>query len=96
MLFEWDEGKNRSNIAKHGISFERAKTIFDGPCLTLVDDRKDYGEEREISLGLMEGIAVIVVVHTERAARTRIISARKANGREKRLYHETIRKGTDR
>ena len=96
MLSEWDEGKNQSNIAKHGISFERAKTMFDGPCLTLMDDRKDDGEEREISLGLLEGIAVIVVVHTERVERTRIISARKANGREKRLYNETIRKRTDR
>jgi hypothetical protein len=91
MEFEWDEAKNHSNIAKHGLGFERARAIFDGPYLSFEDDRFDYGERREIALGLLEGIAVIVVVYTERAERIRIISARPANHKERRFYYEALR-----
>ena len=45
MQFEWDEVKNYANIRKHGISFETAKRIFEGPVVTWIDQRKDYGEE---------------------------------------------------
>ncbi len=92
MRFEWDERKNRANIEKHGISFEQACTIFDGFTVGAVDDRSDYGELREISLGLMQGVAVIVVVHTDRDGTTRIISARQANKYERKRYEEEIRK----
>ncbi len=92
MKFEWDENKNRENIKKHGISFERARSIFDYKVLTRIDDRFDYGEIREISLGLIEGMTIIAVVHTEREDKTRIISARKANKEEKEVYNEFTRK----
>ena len=96
MNFEWDEAKNQSNIRKHLISFEEAQTIFDGEVLTIVDDRFHYREERYLSLGelvLAGGSIIIAVVHTERGEQTRLISARKANRRERRRYYEHIHRG---
>jgi uncharacterized protein len=58
VLFEWDDAKERSNIDKHGVGFERAKRIFEGPALTLVDDRKQYGEIRMRSIGKVDGVVV--------------------------------------
>ena len=95
MYFEWDENKNQSNIAKHGIGFARAVRIFEGPTFDWADDRKDYGEKRTISIGLIEGILVIVVVHTDREGVIRIISARPAKRSERRRFDENIPKGTD-
>ena len=91
MEFEWDEAKNQANIGKHGVSFETAKHIFDRPILTELDRRKNYGEDRHISIGQMEHEALIVVVHTDREGCTRLISARPASRREKQAYHEQIR-----
>lgn len=51
MTFEWDEDKNRVNIGKHGVSFETAMCIFEGPVLSWIDDRKEYGEVRLRSIG---------------------------------------------
>lgn len=95
MEFEWDENKNRNNIAKHGIGFERAARIFDGPTVDNTDDREIYGEKRTISIGMIEGISVLVVIHTDREGITRIISARPAGRSERTLYEEAIRKRTD-
>lgn len=53
MDFEWDEAKNAENQTKHGMSFEEATPIFDGPILTKIDDREEYGEMREISMGML-------------------------------------------
>ena len=53
MKHEWDEAKNRTNVAKHGLSFEDAETVFAGPCVPFEDDRFAYGEERLITLGLL-------------------------------------------
>ncbi len=91
MKFAWDPAKNAANIAKHGVSFEQAARIFDGPVLTWADDRDNYGEMREISIGLLDGIAALVVVHADRGEITRTISARRALKHERRLYEETIR-----
>lgn len=90
MRFEWDEDKNRLNIRKHGISFETAKLMFEGKFLRQRDCRWDYGEDRYISIGRVEG-AVIVVAHTERGGRSRIISARPASRKERKAYHERLR-----
>ena len=93
MKFEWDKKKNESNRQKHGISFDEAKTIFHGPMLTVEDKRKDYDENRKISIGELEnGIAALVVVHTDRKNVVRIISARKANKKERGLYYEYLEK----
>lgn len=89
-MYEWDEDKNRINIQKHGISFATAVRIFDGPVLTAHDDTLEYGEIRELSIGLVDGVVAIVVVHTSRRSAKRIISARKANRSERRRYEEAI------
>jgi uncharacterized DUF497 family protein len=88
MEFEWDPAKNEANLKKHGISFDEARHIFDGPTLTRLDDRQEYGENRDISLGALSPDAVLVVVHTERGGKIRLISARKANRRETKVYHD--------
>ena len=91
MKFEWDEQKNRINIEKHGISFEDAKAVFEDVRITADDTRQSYGEIRKISLGMLHG-RECVVVYTERKGVTRIISARKANQRERRRYNEFIKR----
>jgi uncharacterized DUF497 family protein len=55
MRYEWDEAKSRINFTKHGLSFEDAELVFSEPCVTFVDDRFDYGEERLITLGQLAG-----------------------------------------
>lgn len=90
MPFEWDEGKNQANIKKHGVSFETARLIFDKPVLTRRDPRQDYGETRYVSIGELANHAVVVVAHTRRAGRTRLISARAASRKERQAYHEKI------
>ena len=94
-MYEWDEAKNRANIAKHGIGFDLACRIFEGPVFTLRDTRQDYGEIREISIGQVEGAAILVVVHTERRSRRRLISARPASQRERARYAQALRQTDD-
>jgi hypothetical protein len=89
MTYEWDEAKNRRNVAKHGLAFEDAEQVFAGPCVTLEDDRFDYGEERLITLGLLAG-RLVVIAHAPRGETTRIISMRKANRREKEIYQKQL------
>jgi uncharacterized protein len=92
MEFEWDDAKNTINQIKHGIKFEEARLIFNGPVLTATDTRHDYGEQREISMGALNMEIVITIVHTDRNGRKRIISARKANRKERGMYYEHIKK----
>ena len=87
--FIWDPIKNRTNIAKHGISFPTAAKIFDGPLLEEEDTRQDYGETRIIALGRSEG-RILYVVYTRRNSVIRIISARKANRDERAEYIRQI------
>lgn len=87
-VFEWDEAKNERNISKHGIGFTRASRVFQHAYLRNKDDRYDYGEQRYLALG-ESNHAILVVVYTERKDRIRIISARPANNRERKLYLET-------
>lgn len=91
MDFEWDTAKSAANFAKHGVSFQEAKAVFSDPfALELRDDRADYGEERYILIGQTPG-GVLVVVHTQRDTRIRLISARNAEPRERRAYHDNTR-----
>ena len=92
MQYEWDEAKNRKNVAKHGLSFEDAEAVLTGPCVTFEDDRFDYGEERLVTLGLLAG-RVVVIAHSPRDEGTRIISMRKANRSEQKIYQKRL--GTD-
>ena len=72
------------------VAFETAKRIFEGAVLTWFDDRKEYGEERFISVGKVAR-AHLVVAHTKRDGRIRLISARPATRRERQAYHECTR-----
>jgi uncharacterized DUF497 family protein len=89
--FDWDEEKNLANQRKHGISFEEALTIFDGPVLSL-EDEAHHSEVRERSYGLIGGVVVACVVHTDRNGATRIISARKATRNERKLFDAYLKK----
>lgn len=86
MNFVWDEKKNQLNIEKHGISFDTAIKIFEGPVLTSTDNRKDYKEVRKISLGKVDDQLLLTVVSTDRNECLRIISARIASQKERRLF----------
>lgn len=90
MQFEWNEHKNIQNRKKHGISFEEAQEIFDGIVFTSIDDRFDYEEIREISIGAIQSLVIVTVTHTERSEFTRIISARKATLKERKKYYEYL------
>lgn len=90
MIYEWDEAKSRSNFAKHGLDFADAGQVLIGPCVTFVDERFDYGEKRLITLGLLAG-RVVVIAHAPRGDDiTRIISMRKANRREQKIYQKRL------
>jgi uncharacterized DUF497 family protein len=85
MKFTWDEKKRIANIRNHGFDFVDAKEVFEGITFTLEDDRFDYGEERFITLGLLEG-TIVVIAHTEKGNEIRIISMRKATKHEQKIY----------
>ncbi len=85
MAFEWDAAKNAANLAKHGISFYHAVRIFEGPVLEKIDNRRDYGEERIVAIGVAMGLE-LYLVYTARGGRRRIISARRANKDEREAY----------
>ena len=90
MVFKWDEAKQLANIRKHGIDFVGCESIFDDFTVTFEDDRFDYGEQRFVTFGLLEG-RVVSVVHTETPEGIRIISIRKASKREQALYFKTLK-----
>jgi uncharacterized DUF497 family protein len=85
MNFEWDDDKRQINVKKHGIDFIKASKIFESYTLTIKDDRYDYGEERFVTFGILEG-RVVAVVHTENEDSIRIISIRKATKYEEKKY----------
>ena len=90
MVFAWDEKKNRINRRKHGVSFETAAWIFEDPNVISYRDRVVDEEERWHAIGCAAGIAILLVVHTNKEQhgeeQIRIISARKASSRERALY----------
>ena len=90
MQFEWDENKNQLNQQKHGISFEEAKEIFSDIVFTSISEKFDYGEIREVSIGAIQKVLIVAVVHTDRNGKIRIISARKATPKERRKYNEYL------
>ncbi len=87
MLYEWDLEKNRLNQEKHGLSFEQAHLIFEGFHITQEDRRKEYGEDRYCTMGTLgENGRVVLVAHTCRQLKIRVISMRKANLREQKIF----------
>jgi uncharacterized DUF497 family protein len=94
MIFDWDKEKNEANILKHGVDFHDVKEIFRNVRVTGIDNRREYGEIRKVSIGPINS-HICVVVYTEREDNIRIISARRANQRERRRYYEYIEKTTN-
>lgn len=87
--FEWDEEKARQNIIKHGIPFETAAKVFlDENRIEIFDEAHSITEDRFITIGLAE--EVLFVVYTERHPKIRLISARLATSKERRVYYDNI------
>ena len=87
LTFEWDPRKAAANLSKHGVSFEEATGVFSDPnARTIPDPLHSGSEQRQITMGRALNSKILVVVHTERGDNLRIISARRANAREKKTH----------
>lgn len=71
MQVEWDEAKREENLRKHGIDFVGVETLFEGFTATMEDDRLDYGEQRFVTFGVMEGRVLLRSSTPSRATRSR-------------------------
>jgi len=89
MEFEWDNEKAAHNARKHGVTFSEAATIFGDPlAITFGDPDHSLGEERFITFGVSRSHRLLIVAHTDRGGRIRLISARPVTRAERRLYEE--------
>lgn len=89
LQFEWNPDKAARNFEKHKVSFDEARTVFDDPMfVTVIDDEHSNDEERYITIGLSRKARLLVVAHTDRSGQVRIISVRKATGKEELFYAE--------
>jgi len=90
MTFTWDSKKNRRNVSRHGIAFEDAIRIFDGPTLERVDDRFEYGEVRVYAIGIVNGIEITLIYTDVSPDVRRIISAWRAERHEREAYWKNL------
>lgn len=88
-MIDWDQRKRQSNLKKHGFDVADADQVFDGVTFTYEDDRIAYGEQRFVTLGLLNGI-LVSIVHTEQADHIRVISMRKATKHEREIYIQNV------
>ena len=89
MQFEWDPLKADLNLKKHGVSFHEAASVFGDPmAITFNDPDHSISEHRHLTYGYSTVSRLLMVVHTERKPKTRIISARPATRSERRIYEE--------
>jgi uncharacterized protein len=90
LKFEWDAEKAAANLAKHGVSFEEATTVFGDPlAITFADPDHSESERRLLTFGVSSSRHLLLVVaHTERNRRIRIISARSATKHERNIYEQ--------
>jgi len=89
MKFEWNSEKAARNLEKHGVSFPEAATVFSDPLsATFPDPDHSIGESRYVTIGISRLRQILVVAHTDRDDRLRIISARKATRQERRFYEQ--------
>jgi uncharacterized protein len=90
--FDWNPEKARTNLAKHGVSFELARKVWDDPLHIIVPDRIEDGEQRWHAIGMVGPVAILLVVHAhpdfDDEGRVRIIGARKATAHERRRYEQ--------
>ncbi len=93
LLFEWDPDKARKNFETHGVSFDEASTAFrDTLSLAIYDPLHSEQEDRFVLIGKSHRNRLLIVVHTERADRVRLISARKATKKERKQYEENAKR----
>ena len=90
MRYSWTDSKNRRNLKLHGIAFEDAVRIFDGPTLERADDRFDYGERRVYAIGVVNGLEITVIYTDREDEERRIISAWRSEPHERRAYWRSI------
>lgn len=89
MEFEWDPKKAGANVRKHDVTFQEAAAVFGDPlAITFEDPDHSEDENRYITFGLSPQERLLVVSHTERGDRTRIINARLMDRKERRIYEE--------
>ena len=90
LTFEWDEVKAKENLLKHKVPFDEGETIFNDPfLLTYPDVDRSETEERYVNIGVSAKDRILVLIHTERRGKVRIISCRKATVRERSDYEES-------
>ena len=90
MTFEWDEAKAAANLAKHGVSFDEAKTVFDDPLFVdFYDPEHSVDEHRYITIGESQQGRLLIVAYTQRDGTTRLISAREVTSTEREAYEES-------
>ncbi|MFZ0417018.1 MAG: BrnT family toxin [Candidatus Sulfotelmatobacter sp.] len=90
MRYSWDKEKNRRNLELHGLAFEDAARIFEGPTVERVDDRFAYGEQRVYAIGLVGGLEITVIYSDRKDDERRIISAWRAEPHERRYYWQHV------
>ncbi len=91
MNFDWDDGKAQINLAKHGVSFQEAASVFDDPLsITFPDPNHSLAEDRSVIIGHSDRGRLLFVSHADRENQTRLISAREATRPEKRVYEEAL------
>ena len=89
MEFEWDEVKAETNLQKHGVSFAEAATTFGDPlAVTFLDLKHSDDEDRFLTIGQSSDGRALILCHTDRDAKTRIISARLASRAERKGYED--------
>ena len=86
MSYEWDQAKNRANVAKHGVDFSDAVAVFEDDLALTRPDLDSRSENRSVILGIDAFGRHLVAVFTERGTRIRIISARLATKQERKSY----------
>jgi uncharacterized DUF497 family protein len=87
MQFEWDEKKRKANLVKHGLDFADVWEVFTDPSAWTEINKNFLGEMRSVTIGLIKQSVVVVVVHTDRNGRIRIISLRPASRKERSKYY---------
>jgi uncharacterized protein len=90
MRYTWDEKKNRRDLHLHGIAFEDAVRVFDGPTVEQVDDRFDYGEQRVYAIGVVNGLEITVIYTDGEDDKRRIISAWRSEPHERRQFWRMV------
>ena len=91
MRFTWRADKNRTNVRRHGIAFQDAARIFDGPTVERVDDRFDYGETRIYAIGVVNGIEITVIYTDRESGERHLVSAWRSEPHERRYYWQKLK-----